>query len=85
MALVLLLCCVAALLALALAGIALGRRPEACDIVYGSSLGLCLIAFVVALGQLLAGGTSALVLPVGLHLCQLKIQDVKKDKCISSK
>jgi formate hydrogenlyase subunit 3/multisubunit Na+/H+ antiporter MnhD subunit len=66
MAVVLLLCCVAALLALALAGIALGRRPEACDIVYGSSLGLCLIAFVVALGQLLAGGTSALVLPVGL-------------------
>jgi len=61
-----LLWCVAGLLAMALAGIAIGRRPGASDLVYGACLGLCLIAFVTALGQLLAGGASALVLPIGL-------------------
>jgi formate hydrogenlyase subunit 3/multisubunit Na+/H+ antiporter MnhD subunit len=63
-----LLWCVAVLLAVALSGVALARRPGASQWVYGASLAGCLIAFVAALGQLLAGGASApaLTLPLGL-------------------
>jgi len=68
MPVVVLLWCVAVLLAVALSGIAIGRRPGASQWVYGASLAGCLVAFVAALGQLLAGGASApaLTLPLGL-------------------
>jgi formate hydrogenlyase subunit 3/multisubunit Na+/H+ antiporter MnhD subunit len=68
MAVVVALLCVAALLAVAVAGIAIGRRPEAVRIVYGASLAGCLLALIVALGPLLANGASAsaVTLPLGL-------------------
>jgi hydrogenase-4 component B len=66
MAVIVLLWCVAALLALAPSAIALARRPGTSQWVYGASLAGCLVALVAALGQLLAGGTSALALPLGL-------------------
>jgi hydrogenase-4 component B len=68
MPVVVLLWCVAALLACALSGIAIGRRPGASHWVYGASLAACLIAFLVALWQLLAdpAPAPALTLPLGL-------------------
>jgi hydrogenase-4 component B len=68
MPVVVLLWCVAALLVIALSGIAFGRRPGAVSFVYGASLATCLLALIVALGELLAGGggAPALVLPLGL-------------------
>ncbi|MGH6919279.1 MAG: hydrogenase 4 subunit B [Geminicoccaceae bacterium] len=62
------LLCVAALLAVAIAGIAIGRRPDAARIVYGASLAACLLALIVALGPLLANGAGApaVTLPLGL-------------------
>jgi hydrogenase-4 component B len=68
MPVVVLLCCVAALLACALSGIAIGQRPSASKWVYGASLAACLIAFIIALWQLVAGPATAssVVLPLGL-------------------
>src|SRR5919106_2338457 len=63
-----LLWCVAVLLAVALSGVALARRPGASQWVYGASLAGCLVAFAAALAQLVAGGAGApaLTLPLGL-------------------
>jgi hydrogenase-4 component B len=63
-----LLWCVAALLVSALSGIAIGRRPGASQWIYGASLAACLIAFIVALWQLLADPATApaVTLPLGL-------------------
>jgi hydrogenase-4 component B len=68
MPVVVLLWCVAILLAVALSGIATARRPGAWQWVYGACLAACLVAFLVALGELLAGGAgaSAVTLPLGL-------------------
>ncbi len=68
MPVVVLLLCVAALLAVAVAGVGIARRPDAARIVYGASLAGCLLACIVALAQLLAGPANApaLTLPLGL-------------------
>jgi formate hydrogenlyase subunit 3/multisubunit Na+/H+ antiporter MnhD subunit len=68
MSVVVLLWCSAALLASALSGVAIGRRPSAWRWVYGASLAACLVAVIAALGQLLAGppAAPALTLPIGL-------------------
>src|SRR5262245_51547013 len=68
MPVVVLLWCVAALLVSALSGIAVSRRPGASQWIYGASLAACLIAFIVALWQLLAdpAPAPALTLPLGL-------------------
>jgi hydrogenase-4 component B len=68
MPVVVLLWCVAALFVCALSGIAIGRRPGASQWVYGASLAACLVAFIAAAAQLVAGPptASAVILPLGL-------------------
>jgi hydrogenase-4 component B len=60
--------CVAALLAIAVPAVILGRRPCGSRIVYGASLGGSLVAFAASLAHLLTDPTaaSALTLPLGL-------------------
>src|SRR6266446_6820375 len=62
------LCCVAALFALACLGVVTAPRwRTATALVYGGCLAVSALAFCVALGHLLAGGAaSTLVLPLGL-------------------
>lgn len=67
MPLVIVLVCVGALLAAAVAGAAVARRPAAPTAVYGATLALCLIAGVAAGGHLLFGADAlTLKLPFGL-------------------
>jgi hydrogenase-4 component B len=62
------LCCVAALLAIAVAAIAIGRGPGGSHLVYGASLLISLIALGAALDALLAplDPAPSLVLPLGI-------------------
>jgi hydrogenase-4 component B len=62
MALALILLCLALLLATG----ALARRADATRLVYGASGTLSAILLLLALGRLLAGGASTLILPLGL-------------------
>ena len=67
MAALVVLWCVAALLATAVAAIAVGQRRDGSLIVYGASLAISLIALVAALSHLVAArAISGLVLPLGL-------------------
>ncbi|SMF58730.1 Formate hydrogenlyase subunit 3/Multisubunit Na+/H+ antiporter, MnhD subunit [Tistlia consotensis] len=67
MSLLVVLCCVAALLGTAVLGVAAARRPAGRPLVYGASLLLCLLVLAAALDRLLGGGaTPALTLPLGL-------------------
>lgn len=61
-----LLLVVSALLALAVPGLALSRRPGAGTLVYGGALAASLTGLVAALAALLSGASSELVLPLGL-------------------
>jgi formate hydrogenlyase subunit 3/multisubunit Na+/H+ antiporter MnhD subunit len=59
--------CVAGFLAVAAVAAALGRRPQATPIVYGSTGAVALVALAAALTRLIGGaGDGALVLPIGL-------------------
>src|SRR5258708_30878362 len=59
--------CVAALVALACLGVVTARRRAGTALVYGGCLATSPLAFCVALGHLIAGrATSVLVLPLGL-------------------
>jgi formate hydrogenlyase subunit 3/multisubunit Na+/H+ antiporter MnhD subunit len=76
MPVVVVLWCVALLLAVAVAGVGIGRRSDAARIVYGASLAGCLVALIAGLAQLLdaPAGAPALILPLGLpwlgaHFC----------------
>ena len=64
--LVVLLSCVAALLAVAPLAVALRRRRGATAVVYGACLAISLAALAAALVQLLAGATEQARLPLGL-------------------
>jgi formate hydrogenlyase subunit 3/multisubunit Na+/H+ antiporter MnhD subunit len=66
--LILALCCVAALLAVAALAVALGRAATASPIVYAASLAASLVLLTGALGRLVAnpGEVSTLSLPIGL-------------------
>jgi hydrogenase-4 component B len=60
--------CVGAFLALAVAGVLVGRRSAATPMIYGACLAVSLVAAAAALGRLLGiwTGDQALVLPLGL-------------------
>ncbi len=62
------LCCVAALLGIAVGAVAIGRTPHASRLVYGASLVVSIVALGVALDVLIAAPDSApsLVLPLGI-------------------
>jgi hydrogenase-4 component B len=61
------LCCVAALLATAIAAIALGQRRDGSPVVYAASLAISCIALLAALSHLMTGAAiSDLILPLGL-------------------
>ncbi|WP_119420289.1 hydrogenase 4 subunit B [Desertibaculum subflavum] len=60
------LLCVAALLATALVAVPFGRRARATPAIYGASLAATVVALAGALLHLVAGGTSEVVLPLGL-------------------
>src|SRR5690606_2427004 len=63
----LILICVAALLLIALAAVALSRSESATPLVYGAAFLACLTALATALQHLLAGAAAAeIVLPLGL-------------------
>jgi hydrogenase-4 component B len=63
----LILICVAALLLIALAAVALSRSESATPLVYGAAFLACLTALAAALQHLLAGAAAAeIVLPLGL-------------------
>src|SRR5262245_56520312 len=66
--LILALSCVAALLAVAVLAVALGRAASAAPVVYASSLAVSLILLAGALARLVAdpGQISTLALPIGL-------------------
>ena len=61
-----LLLVVSALLALAVPGLALSRRPGTGTLVYGGALAASLTGLAAALAALLSGASSELVLPLGL-------------------
>ena len=64
MAVVLVLSCVAALLAMGV--LAVGFPPWARPIVYGASLVISLLSFGAALNVLVGGAGSSVILPLGL-------------------
>jgi formate hydrogenlyase subunit 3/multisubunit Na+/H+ antiporter MnhD subunit len=67
MPLVIAMCCVASLLAVAGLGLAIAHRPDAGTIVHGFCLGITVVALSAALAKLLGGAAaSTLALPFGL-------------------
>jgi hydrogenase-4 component B len=67
MALITTLAGAAGLLVLAMLAVPIGRAPAAIRVVYGASLGLCVVVLAAALVHLVAGGEAqTLVLPLGL-------------------
>jgi formate hydrogenlyase subunit 3/multisubunit Na+/H+ antiporter MnhD subunit len=68
MTVIIVLWCVAVLLALALTAVILGRSRHGSELIYSASLAVALAAFGIALTHLIAdgAGTSAIVLPLGV-------------------
>src|SRR5882724_8102219 len=60
--------CVAALLAIAVLAVALGRAKHASAVIYSATLAVSAIQLFAAIGWLIAGkaGTSGITLPIGL-------------------
>jgi hydrogenase-4 component B len=66
--------CVVALLIIGALAVPLGRRPLGSPIVYGLCLAVCVIALANAFMHLLAGGSNALTLPLGLPVLGMQLR-----------